>query len=274
MAKFLGLEGWIAEVIDRSSWLIILVSSLFFVFWLGKTGLTKLINKYSAAEASNHQIATFLTIIRSTWKYMMILIGVISVLNILGMSITANSLMAAAGAGGLVVGIGAQDFIKDILNGFTIITENQYSVGDYINVNGLCGTVINLSLRTTRIIGDTDETISLPNSSVSSVINYSKRAPIVMCYVCIVDEQQLSLALEAIDKMAESFKSEFAAGKARMMGVTAIYPYGTEIGVSCPCCIGHILDLKYDINREMALALIKAGVTINSENLSVTAGVK
>lgn len=271
MSKFLGLEGAAVEIVDKALWLIIAIGMLFIVFWIGKTGLTKLIQKYSVKH-QNHQVATLLTVIRSAWKYLMLLIGVITILNVFGMSITANSLMAAAGAGGLIVGIGAQDFIKDILNGFTIITENQYSVGDYINVNGLCGTVVNLSLRTTRIIGDNEETISLPNSSVSSVINYSKRDPVVMCYVCIGDEEKLADAIKALEEMAKEFESGYATGRASLMGVTAIYPYGTEIGVKCSCRVGYILNLKYELNKEIALALIKAGIHINSENISITAG--
>lgn len=271
MSRFIGLEGRIAIIVDKAFWILLITVALLVIFRIGKSTLTRLIQKYSA-DKDNPQVTALLTIIRSIWKYLLLFVGIISVLNVFGMSITANSLLAAAGAGGLVVGIGAQDFIKDIVNGFTIIMENRYGVGDYIEVGDLCGTVVNISLRTTRIIGENEETMSLPNSSIDTVINYSKQETKVMCYLVIGDEKQLPEALKATEAMTKSFESEFAAGRAELMGVSNVYPYGIEIGVSCLCQIGHRLDLKFAINKAMSLALIEAGISLCSDNLSISAG--
>lgn len=266
MGNIMELEGEVKIVFDRGIRLVIVIAVLLAVFYCGRLTLVKLINRYSK-DKDNPQVATLLTILKSTWKYFMLLIGFIAVLNVFGMSITANSLLAAAGAGGLILGIGAQDFVKDIVNGFSIIMENQYSVGDYISVNNISGTVVSMSLRTTKIIGDNKETLTVPNSSVGMVINYSKQAPRVICSIYIQEEAQLQTALKALQGMAENFKSPYAADSARLLGVTDMHSYCIELGVSCLCVVGHILDLRYEMNKAMAMALLEAGVPFINENV-------
>lgn len=268
LSNLLGIEGHFAIYVDKGASLVIALVIIYTIFIVGKNGFTRLIHKYSV-DKDNPHVATLLTISRSAWKYLFLIIGTITILNILGLGITANSLLAAAGAGGLIVGMGAQDFIKDILNGFTIIMENQYSVGDYIEIDDLCGTVINMSLRTTRIVGDNDETISIHNSSIDAVVNYSKRPPTVMCYATIEDANQLPLALEALEEMTAAFTSPYAEEKAELLGVTNIRPYGVEVGISCLCTIGHRLDLKYKMFEDMTLALVNAGVKLASKTVAM-----
>lgn len=270
MGTMLGLEGSVKNMVDKGFTLLIVVGVIFLIFQIGKTLLTALI-KRNSKNNNNPHLATLLTVIRSAWKYFMLMIGLISVLNIFGMSVTANSLMAAAGVSGLVLGIGAQDFIKDIVNGFSIILENQYAVGDYICVNGLFGTVAGMSLRTTRIVGDFDETLTIPNSDIGTVINYSKKLATVKCHVYITKEQQLQEALKTLKLMAMDFKSSYAKGNAKLMGVTALLPYGIEVRINCQCQAENMVALRCELNNHIAQALSEADISFINQELSLGA---
>ena len=64
---------------------------------------------------------------------------------------TCKGLLAGAGILGLAVGFGAQSLVKDIISGFFVIFEDQFSVGDYIKINTFEGEVLEIGLRTTKL---------------------------------------------------------------------------------------------------------------------------
>ncbi|MCC9882215.1 mechanosensitive ion channel family protein, partial [Streptococcus agalactiae] len=94
------------------------------------------------------------------------------ILSILGVPI--SSLLAGAGIAGVAIGLGAQGFLSDVVNGFFILLENQFDVGDIINVGTVSGTVTNVGIRTTQI-HDFDGTLHfIPNRNITIVSNKSR----------------------------------------------------------------------------------------------------
>ena len=78
-------------------------------------------------------------------------------------------ILAGAGVLGLAVGFGAQTLVKDVVNGFFILLENQFNVGDTIEVAGLKGKVKELRMRTTVLKGKDGQTHIIPNSKIDKV---------------------------------------------------------------------------------------------------------
>jgi len=96
------------------------------------------------------------------------LLNFIAILLILGeFNIQIAPLLAGAGVVGLAIGFGAQSLVKDIITGFFIIFEDQFSVGDVIQTGSTKGTVEMIGLRTTRIRGWTGEVHIIPNGSIT-----------------------------------------------------------------------------------------------------------
>src|SRR5690625_2734204 len=89
------------------------------------------------------------------------------------LNIKISALLAGAGIAGLAIGFGAQSLVKDIISGFFIIFENQFSVDDYVVVADAEGTVEEIGLRTTKIRSWTGEENVIPNGNITQVINYS-----------------------------------------------------------------------------------------------------
>jgi moderate conductance mechanosensitive channel len=110
----------------------------------------------------------------SAAKYAVYFFAAIAILDILGMGGTVSSLLATAGIGGIALAFGAQSFVKDVVAGFFLLLENQYSVGEYIETGDEKGTVEAITIRTTRIRRFTGEITTLPNGGISSVTNYSR----------------------------------------------------------------------------------------------------
>lgn len=87
-----------------------------------------------------------------------------------------TSLLAGAGLAGLAIGLGAQGFLNDLINGLFILIERQYDVGDKVKLLTISGTVTNLGIRTTQIL-DADGTVHfVPNRNITLVSNLSRQA--------------------------------------------------------------------------------------------------
>lgn len=86
-----------------------------------------------------------------------------------------SSLLAGAGLAGLAIGLGAQGFLNDLINGLFILIERQYDVGDKVKLLTISGTVTNLGIRTTQIL-DSDGTVHfIPNRNITLVSNLSRQ---------------------------------------------------------------------------------------------------
>jgi len=99
-------------------------------------------------------------------------IGILMILGELGIQI--GPLLATAGIGALAIGFGAQSLVKDVISGFFIILENQYRIGDAIEVAGVSGLVESVSLRKTVLRDLEGRVHTIPNGEIKVVSNLSK----------------------------------------------------------------------------------------------------
>jgi moderate conductance mechanosensitive channel len=98
-------------------------------------------------------------------------IAVVMVLSQWGINIMP--ILTGAGIMGLAVGFGAQTLVKDMINGFFILADNQFNVGDNVEIGGLKGTVEEMKLRVTLLRGDNNVIHTIPNSNISTVTKYT-----------------------------------------------------------------------------------------------------
>jgi moderate conductance mechanosensitive channel len=118
------------------------------------------------------RISTVARVIKSTTSLFWVGAGILSGLSILGVDLLP--LIAGAGIIGLALSFAAQSVIKDVINGFLILFEDQYAVGDVINVGDVGGLVENINLRITQLRNSEGMLITIPNSQISTVQNLSQ----------------------------------------------------------------------------------------------------
>jgi small conductance mechanosensitive channel len=85
------------------------------------------------------------------------------------LNVNTGSILAGVGVVGLAVGIGAQGLVKDVVNGFFILFEDQFAVGDYVNIAGVTGTVEDMGLRVTKIREATGDLHIISNGEITQV---------------------------------------------------------------------------------------------------------
>ena len=135
-----------------------------------------------------------------------IILGVLTALTVIGINVTP--LLAGAGILGLAFSLASQNIIKDALNGFFIIFEDQYAVGDVINVGDVGGMVENLNLRITQLRDGQGRLITIPNSEIKVVANLSSQWSRAEIDIPVAYETEIDLALELIGKVASEMEQE------------------------------------------------------------------
>jgi len=126
-------------------------------------------NDHENVSEREKRAQTLVNIVTHISQIVVVVLAILMFLRQAGVNVTP--LLTGAGIIGVAVGFGAQSLIKDILNGFFILMENQYRVGDVVKVAGLAGLVEKINLRTTTLRDLEGVVHTIPNGSITSVSN-------------------------------------------------------------------------------------------------------
>lgn len=147
---------------------------------------------------------TMQKIIQNIVKYVVIILVGATILNILGVNVT--SIVAGLGVVSVILSLALKDVMQDILAGLSIIFEDQFDIGDLVEINGFTGTVIDLGLKSTKIKSYENTIKIISNRSIIEVINYSKTNPNVIIDIPIpyeIDNKQTDKVIDKIIKRTE-----------------------------------------------------------------------
>jgi len=174
---------------------------------------------------------TAITLIRNALRYVIFFIVALVVLSIF----VRNPLPAAAGTTILaaVLGFGAQSFLRDVIAGFSIIFEGQYSVGDFIHVQpqDISGIVEELGLRMTKIRSLSGEVSYIPNGMMQGVTNYVSGQQRFNVEVQLSDAAAIPRVLASLDEAKELYltpprlvEREESGGRVRLRILAGVLP--------------------------------------------------
>ena len=137
---------------------------------------------------------TLVSLLSSLLRYVAALVILCWGLSILGVNV--NAIVASVGIVALIVGFGAESLVADVVTGIFLIFENQYNVGDIVEVNGFRGTVKAIGIRTTSIVDAGDNIKIINNSEMKNILNRSDNISRAVSDIAIPYETDLE-ALEA-----------------------------------------------------------------------------
>jgi len=125
----------------------------------------------------DQRTATLADMLQSLVRYVVVFIVILSSLSIIGVP-TAH-LLAGLGIGGFALALGAQNLVRDMISGVSILMENIMAVGDYVIINSSAvrGVVIEMGARVVKLRGDEDELHQIAYSSIANVTNLSAKIP-------------------------------------------------------------------------------------------------
>ncbi|TRZ36493.1 mechanosensitive ion channel family protein [Niallia circulans] len=180
------------------------------------------VRTHSALRISERREATLVKLLENTLTYVIYFIALMMILGTL--HIDVKGLLAGAGIVGLAVGFGAQSLVKDIITGFFIIFEDQFSVGDVVQIGQFQGVVEEIGLRTTKVKSYTGEVNIIPNGSIMEVTNFSLNNSKAVVDVSIAYKGDIDRAEQVIKDLIETLpaKYEQIVGIPELLGVENI----------------------------------------------------
>ena len=156
------------------------------IFSIVKNIITKTINKKGLKITQKQRVQTLSTMIVNVIKYLIVVFVALAILSIYGINV--KSIMAGLGIGTAIIGLAFQDLVKDLIAGITIIMEDQYEIGDYIEVNGFAGEVVAIGLRTTRVKNLYGKTLTFKEISgtTATILRFNDESKLIsLFWVCI-----------------------------------------------------------------------------------------
>ncbi|MFD1362654.1 mechanosensitive ion channel family protein [Lentibacillus salinarum] len=163
---------------------------------------------HSPLRITERREITIKKLIKNALKYTVYFLAFITVLDG-AFNLPIKSLLAGAGVAGIAIGFGAQNLVRDIISGFFIIFEDQFSVGDYVRVANAEGFVEEIGMRTTKIESWTGEQHVLPNGNVTPVTNYSIHNGLAVVDINVPYENDVVTAEQIIDDTAKRLPDHY-----------------------------------------------------------------
>jgi len=157
---------------------------------------------FALTKLDPKQRKTLESLLMSFTRYAVFIIAVLTGLSTVGVNI--GPIIAGAGVVGLAVGFGAQTLVKDLITGFFIIFEDQFSVGDYVSINGgqIRGTVVSVGLRATKIRTWAQHVVVIQNSEIRISENYNRERMRAIINITVAYETDPADVEAAVNRMS------------------------------------------------------------------------
>jgi small conductance mechanosensitive channel len=214
-----GTLAYIEASLGRMIGTILVFFISMLIVRIAKIALKKIGVKPTATQKRKKTIAKVtLSIIRYT-------VGLLTILIILAMwGVNVVPALAGLGIMGLVIGLGAQKFINDLIAGFFIIFEQHFDVGDTVEVKGFKGQVSDIGLKTTRIRNWKGDVMILANGEITNMINYSRNISVAVVEFGIAYEENIQSVMEILNRELQVLKTMFPqiVEDPTVVGVTAL----------------------------------------------------
>ena len=250
------------KVVDNAYSILIVLD----ITWFFGRLFSSLLQVYWGKQ-SNGQANKMMPIIKTTILVIDWLIGIVMALSNVGVNISA--LLGTLGIGGIAFALAAQDTVKNVFGAFTILTDKPFSIGDTIRVDSYEGTVVDVGVRSTKIMNYDKRIITFPNYKITdtSIVNISsepmRRVVLNLGLTYDTTSEKMKEALEllkSIPKRVENVSSNPS-------DIVAVF---TEYSDSALVIMyiyfiekqGDILGVTSNMNMEILAAFNKAGLNL------------
>lgn len=230
----------------------------------GQIAVTQFFERHELKDniIENHRAQTLEALLQSVLTYVIFFLAALTILQIF--NINTSAILASAGILGLAIGFGAQNLVKDILSGFFILFENQFGVGDFVEIEGVIGTVEEIGLRTSKIRQWTGQLHIIPNGQITKVTNYNRGPMLAVIIVGIAYEEDIDQAVKVMQSECSKAHQEINAvlDVPQVQGIIEFGASAVNIRTVAPTIPGEQYAVERELRRRFKYALDRAGIKI------------
>ena len=175
--------------------------------------------------------------------------------------IDTKSIIASLGVLSLVAGLALQDVLKDFIVGIAILLEDQFAIGDIVEIEGFKGTIVKFGVRTTRIQSYNGSVKIVANRNISSLINYTLNENIHLIDVMVSYNDDIPKVKKVLTNICEKQQKD-TEYKYEVLGVDDLGDNGVVIKVAITCPYEDRIVLSRKFKEEVKLTFDKEGIEI------------
>ena len=214
-------------------------------------------------KGKSHRTDTVITITQSLLRYAAAIVILCWGLSIIGVNV--ETILASVGIVALIVGFGAESLIEDVITGFFMLFENQYNVGDIVEIGGFRGTVSDIGIRTTSITDMGGNVKIINNSNMKDILNRSDNASRSLADVQIPYETDLPAFEEKLPEILDSIyedHKDVMRDKPVYLGVQELGESGVTLRFVVEVEESNIYKVQRLLNRDLWVRFREAGVEV------------
>lgn len=221
-------------------------------------------------KPKSHRARSVVSLISSLAKYVAFIVILCWGLAILGVNI--GTIIASVGILALIVGFSAESLIADVVTGTFMLLENQYNVGDIVEVNGFRGTVTSIGIRTTCITDTGDNVKIINNSEMKNILNRSDNLSRAVSDIAIPYETDIEKLEGELPKLLEEIYNAHTDTMQKIpqyLGVQALEDSGIMLRFVVEVSEKNIFSATRTLNHDLLLGFRRLGVECPFPQLDV-----
>jgi small conductance mechanosensitive channel len=206
------------------------------------------------ARMREQHVKTLAGLLYSAGTAVVVVGAILTALPEFGFNVTP--IAAAAGLASLAIGFGAQHLVRDLINGFFIIIEDQFVVGEIVRIGTVVGRVEHVTLRRTVVRDVLGAVVSIPNGEISQVSNLSRDWGQLFVDVFIPQETSSDTALAALERVCAELRTDASWSPVlvdgpRALGVESFGPVGATLRLQLRTVPGRQDDAARELRRRI-----------------------
>ena len=208
---------------------------------------------------------TYLKLTRSIIRYIFLVITILIILQVNGVDVT--SVLAGVGILGAIFGLAIQDWLKDVIRGSTILSDNYFSVGDIVKYKEYEGKVLVIGLKTTKIQDiKTGHVISIANRNIEEVELISN---LIYINVPMPYELAVEKAEECVTKIVDNIIKLENVNGCRYLGVNELADSSIKYLIEVNCSPAFKLQVRRNTLKEILAEMEKEGISVPYTQIDV-----
>jgi len=229
--------------------------------------LSRQIQELDDEEGSDldKRTGTIFRVVHSSGTVLIVGTALLMILSELGVSITP--VLASVGVVGLAFGLGAQTLVSDVISGLFILVENQYTVGDTVELAGIIGTVEQMTLRVTIIRDLYGALHFVPNGEIRIVGNRSRDWSRAIVDVGITYQDDVDLALQTLKEIGQAMVEDESQGsllveEPAITGVEGLDDWAIRLRIMVKTEPGEHWGIQRYLRRQIHLVFTEKGIDL------------
>lgn len=252
---------WVIRIIKSS---IVIAVNFIFYRWLNYF-LFKNIENRNFKLLSNKKTKTYIKLVKSVNKYIIIILTILVLLQINGINI--SSMLAGLGIISVVFGLAIQDWLKDIIRGSSIISDNYFAVGDVVKYKDIEGKVLVLGMKTTKIQNiRNNNVLAIANRNIEEIEVISG---IIQIRIPMPYEVSVAKAEKVVEEIVENVKKNSKITDCKYKGVAELADSSIQYLIEVRCNPTYKLQAERDTLKTILLCLENNKISVPYNQIDV-----